>query len=192
MIKAVIFDLNGIFIQSPNLSDRFQEKFGVPLEKFLPALKDVMSKIRKPKAGDAFIYWEPYLKNWGVGLTKEEFFDFWFSAEKEIPELVELAKQIKHRGLKLFILSNNFAERADYYKKNFNFLKIFDKVYYSWQTGFVKPDPDAFKNLLSENNLKPEECVYFDNSKENIEAANSLGIKVILFEGLDSIRKTLF
>lgn len=191
IIKAVIFDLNGVFIQSPKLSDRFQEKFGVSVEKFLPVLKEIMAKVRKPDAGDAFAFWKPYLEKWGLGLTKKDFFDFWFDAEKEVPELIELAEQIKKKGIKIFILSNNFKERAIYYEENFPFLNIFNKVYYSWQTGFVKPNPEAFKNLLSENNLKPEECIYFDNSKENIEAAESLGIKAFLFEEMNGLKRIL-
>ena len=192
MTKAIIFDLNGVFIQSPYLSDRFQEKFGISSEKFLPVLKEIMAKTRKSDAGDSFNYWKPYLKKWGVELTKEQFFDFWFNGERKMPEMIELTKELKYKGVKIFILSNNFIERADYYKKTFPFLKeIFDKVYYSWQTGFVKPDPEAYKKLLADNNLKPEECIYFDDSKENIEVAKKLGIQSFIFEGVDSVEKTL-
>ncbi|KKQ96345.1 MAG: hypothetical protein UT42_C0035G0004 [Candidatus Falkowbacteria bacterium GW2011_GWA2_39_24] len=95
MIKATIFDLNGIFIQSPNLSDRFKESFGVETKDFLLALKEIMAKVRKPDVEDAFNYWKPYLQKWNINLTKENFFNFWFSAEKEVPELTELARQIK-------------------------------------------------------------------------------------------------
>jgi phosphoserine phosphatase len=110
MIKAIIFDLNGIFIQSPKLSDRFHDKFGVSIEEFLPVLKEIMAIVRKPNAGHAFNYWKSYLERWGVNLTKEQFFDFWFSAEKENTELVKTAKQIKKKGIKIFILSNNFLQ----------------------------------------------------------------------------------
>jgi len=192
MIKAVVFDLNGIFIQSPYLSERLKDRFGIPTEEFLPVLNEIMAKVRKPNAGDAFVYWKPHLERWGIDLTKEQFFEFWFSAEKEAPEMIELVNQIKSKGIKVFILSNNFAERTAYYKRKFPFLeKLFDKIYYSWQTGFVKPDPRAFTNLLTENNLRAEECIYFDNSKENIEVANNLGIKSFLSEGTDNVKKKL-
>ena len=42
MMKGIIFDLNGVFIQSHKLSDRFKEEFGVQTEVFLSALNDVM------------------------------------------------------------------------------------------------------------------------------------------------------
>jgi HAD superfamily hydrolase (TIGR01509 family) len=192
MIKAIIFDLNGVFIQSPKLSERFWDKFGIAPEKFLPALKEIMVRVRMPKAGNIFIYWKPYFNKWNVKLSEEEFFDFWFSAEKEIPEMTILARELKSRGVKIFILSNNFVERANYYYKNFTFLKeVADKIYYSWQTGFVKPNIEAYKLILSENNLKPEECIYFDDSEENIKTASSLGIKSFIFENAESTRKLL-
>ena len=61
MIKAIIFDLNGIFIQSPKLSDRFAKDFGISSEVFLPKLSEIMNKVRQPSAGSSFIYWEPVL-----------------------------------------------------------------------------------------------------------------------------------
>ena len=191
-LKAVIFDLNGVFIQSPKLSDRFCNEFGVPSEEFLLVLKEIMAKVRMPKAGDAFSYWKPHLDKWGVNLSKEGFFNFWFGTEKEVPEMTVLAEELKRKGLKVFILSNNFVERATYYGKNFPFLKeVADKIYYSWQTGFIKPGPKAYKKILTENDLKPEECAYFDDVKENIEIATGLGIKSFIFEGADKTRAIL-
>ena len=103
--------------------------------------------------------------------------------------MIELVKKLRNRGVKIFVLSNNFVERANYYKKTFPFLEeIFDKVYYSWQTGFVKPNPEAYKKLLADNNLKPEECIYFDDSKENIEVAKKLGIQSFVFEGVECVK----
>ena len=70
MIKAIIFDLNGVFIKSEKLSDRFYRDFNVHPDKFLPVLKDVLSKTRLPNAGGAFKYWKPYLKEWKISLSE--------------------------------------------------------------------------------------------------------------------------
>lgn len=192
MIKAIIFDLNGVFIRSPYLSDRVKDKFGVLTEEFLPVLKEIMDKVRKPDAGDALSYWEPYLEKWGIKSNKEKFLNFWFSGEKELVEMIRLARELKDKGVKLFILSNNFKERSEYYKKHFPFLdELFIKVYYSWQTGFIKPDPMAYKNLLEENKLKPEECIYFDDSEKNVEVASSLGVKAFLFKNAQATKETI-
>ena len=50
---------------------------------------------------------------------------------------------------------------------------------------------EAYKKLLADNNLQSEECIYFDDSAENVETANNLGIKSFLFEGADKTRGIL-
>lgn len=192
MKKAIIFDLNGIFIQSPKLSDRFGEKFGVPTNKFLPVLTKILDIVRRPNAGSLYNYWKSYFKKWKVDLTKKKFYGFWFKAEKENKELVEFVKQLKQKGFKIFILSNNFVERANYYDKKFSFInEIFEKVYYSWQTGFVKPDKRNYEFLLKENNLTAEECIYFDDKNENIIQAQKLGIRSYKYNGLKDFKDKL-
>jgi putative hydrolase of the HAD superfamily len=192
MISTIIFDLNGVFIQSPKLSDRFAKDFNVPVENFLPVLKEIMNKVRQPNAGDSFLHWKPYLEKWGIEFDREKFFEYWFEAEKEVPEMIKIAKNLKNKNIKLLILSNNFEERANYYKTNFPFIKeIFDEVYYSWQTGFVKPSPMAYQNILTKQNLNPEDCLYFDDSEDNIEAARKMRIQAFKFNDAADIKNII-
>lgn len=189
MIKAIVFDLNGVFIKGPRLSQVFCDKFGVPIEEFMLALNETMAKIRLPRAGDFFICWQPYFQKWGLNLTKDDFCSLWFGSEKEVPELVELARQLKKGGLKVIIHSNNFAERSAYYQENFPFIKeVFDKVYYSWQTGFIKPDPRGYQKILTDNGLEPQECLYFDDKEENVREAQALGLNSFVFADVDDLK----
>ena len=193
--KAIIFDLNGVFIKSPKLSDRFRDDFNVPEKEFMPALLEIMQKVRRPGSMDVFLLWRPYLKKWEIDFSKDQFFDYWFGKEGVDETLFEFALELKKMGYKIFILSNNFIERAKYYEKEFpelfDKMGIFDRVYYSWQTGFVKPDKRAFELLLKENDLNPTECLYFDDSLRNIESAAELGIESYLFDGIEDIKTKL-
>ena len=192
MKKAIIFDLNGVFIQSPKLSERFQSSFGVSVADFLAALKDVMSKVRLAGADDCYSYWKPYLDSWKVNISREDFYDFWFNAEKPNQVMVDLAKELKSKGFKIFILSNNFRERAAFYERNFPFLKeIAEKIYYSWQTNYVKSDKRAYMTVLEENKLLPQDAIFFDDSEDNIKLATSLGITSHIFVGPEDVRSKL-
>lgn len=192
-VQAVIFDLNGVFITSPYLSDRFNQDFGVAKAEFLPALKEVMATVRLPEAVPVYGAWLPYFKQWGIELSENELHDYWFKAESENRAMVDLAKQLQNSGVQLFILSNNFRERAAYYNKHFTFLgELFKKIYYSWQTGFIKPDPQSYQLILKENNLDPATCYYFDDSEQNISAAKSLGItNSHIFKNADQVKEIL-
>jgi HAD superfamily hydrolase (TIGR01509 family) len=188
MIKAVIFDLNGIFIQSPRLSERFEQDFGIPVAEFIPKLSEIMSKVRHPNAGKAFEYWKPELEKWKIDFSEEEFWKYWFTAEVVSKKMISLAKELKEKDVKIFILSNNFRERADYYSEYPWMRDLVDQAYFSWQNGHIKPDVHAWLQILTEHNLQPEECIYFDDQEKNVTAAKSIGIHSYLFTTEENLK----
>ncbi len=191
MYKAVILDLNGVFLVSPKLSDRVEKDFGVPNSVFLPQLFEIMDKVRQPGAAKAFTYWQPALVKWGVTLSEQEWWDYWFKAEVPSEPMITLARTLRARGIKVIILSNNFKERADYYGHYPWLREVADKVYFSWVTGYVKPDARAWELVLSENNLKPEECLYFDDQEKNLNVAAGLGITSHKFTGVEDCQRVI-
>jgi HAD superfamily hydrolase (TIGR01509 family) len=181
MLKATIFDLNGVFILSPKLSDRSAADFGIPVTEFLPKLSEIMDLVRRPNALPAFTYWKPFLEEWDVHLSEQEFWDYWFGAESSSEEMITLATDLRNKGVRVITLSNNFKERAEYYEHYPWMSEAVDKSYFSWETGFVKPDPKAWELVLSDFSLEPHECLYFDDQEKNLIAAESLGIKSFMF-----------
>jgi HAD superfamily hydrolase (TIGR01509 family) len=68
---------------------------------------------------------------------------------------------------------------------------VAEKAYFSYQTGFVKPDPRAWQVVLDENALLPNECIFFDDQPRNVEAAKSLGMPAFLYEAAEAVRQKL-
>ena len=50
-------------------------------------------------------------------------------------------------------------------------------MYLSHKVGLRKPNAGIYEYILREQNLKPEEVFFIDDSPEHIEGANKLGIK---------------
>ena len=66
-----------------------------------------------------------------------------------------------------------------------------DKAYFSWETGFIKPNKEAYLFILREWKLKPEEVVYFDDSAENVAVAESLGIRAEQWKGIAKAKESI-
>ena len=48
--------------------------------------------------------------------------------------------------------------------------------------GVGKDDPKIFLGVLGQLGVSPDECIFIDNSQENLIAPGSLGIKTIYFD----------
>ncbi len=188
-IKAVIFDLNGVLLVSRPLSERLAEKTGKTSDEIYGVMKPILKEVRNPERRGHEV-WEPLQK--ATSMERDELLEYFFSGESIDRVMLDFANILKSRGLKIFILSNNFKERTLYYREHFpELFEMAEKCYFSWETGFVKPDPMAYRNLLEENNLKGEECVYIDDSEENLEVAKEFEIRGIKYESREQVMEEI-
>jgi glucose-1-phosphatase len=129
-------------------------------------------------------------------LTDRQIDDAWNAIFIETPlEYIELLKKAKAK-YRTFMLSNTNAIHeiffTDYIKKTFGLAsndELFEKVYYSHLVGKRKPEAAIFEQVLTENNLKPEETLFIDDSPQHLEGAKKLGIQTFLMTAPDTIVK---
>ncbi|PLX09038.1 MAG: HAD family phosphatase [Marinilabiliales bacterium] len=100
-------------------------------------------------------------------------------------ERIELLQNLRKK-FRTFILSNTNIIHYESYtnllknKYNVNGLEsLVEKAYFSHEKGLKKPDERFYKLILEENNLNPEETLFIDDNKTNIEAAKRLNIMTI-------------
>lgn len=56
----------------------------------------------------------------------------------------------------------------------------------------AKPDPAIYRYLFETFSLDPKECFFIDDLEKNINAARSLGMDGIVFNGnIDDVKKRL-
>ena len=89
--------------------------------------------------------------------------------------------EIVGKKYKLVLLSNDVAEWSTYFTAFYGIDDYFFEKIISGDVGTKKPKPEIFKLTISRLGCKPEECLFIDNSVENIETAKELGIKTVLF-----------
>ena len=62
-----------------------------------------------------------------------------------------------------------------------SFLSDVDGQVFSFEVHQIKPEPEIYRTLLDKFNLVADECVFLDDRRENIEAAETQGIHTVLF-----------
>jgi putative hydrolase of the HAD superfamily len=88
----------------------------------------------------------------------------------------------------LYLLSNTSSIHAQRFTniklgpEGQNLFCLFDYVYYSFKMGLVKPNPAIYLQVLQDQNLKPEEVLFFDDNVANINSAKTLGLKSYLID----------
>ena len=91
---------------------------------------------------------------------------------------------LRNKGYGIYYLSNWNKWSVNEIKKTtetMDFLDDLDGGVFSYETGYLKPDKRIYEFFLKKYNIDPNRAVFFDDKKENIEAAEKLGIKGILF-----------
>ena len=69
------------------------------------------------------------------------------------------------------MLSNSLGRTPYDPYAGFGLLGDFDEVVLSGNHGLRKPDPAVFQLVLDDLGLPPEECVFVDDSEENLQTA---------------------
>lgn len=90
--------------------------------------------------------------------------------------VIAIAREVKSKGVKIYILSNTCQAHFDFVHQRYHFLKLFDGFVLSYQVGARKPDKKIFESALSIAGCKPEECFYIDDVPEFVKAAKAMRI----------------
>lgn len=114
-------------------------------------------------------------ENWVKMLTQKE-------------ENIAFLKELKSRNFKIYLLSN-LSEESHKFIKEYDFFDLVDGGVYSYAEKVCKPDRKIYERLLEKYNLIPEETIFIDDNKENIEVAEELGICGVVFCNLEEAKR---
>lgn len=182
MIKNIIFDLGNVIINynQENIMNQFTTK---PEEK-----EYLMQKIFKSPEWMKIDLGEITLEEASSFVNEREnnkykeltdnFWINWFKVQPINEETVNLAKTLKEKNYKIFVLSN-MGETCYEFFSTHDFFKLCDGIVISAREHVKKPDERIFNILLDRYNLSPEECLVIDDDDTNrtYETANRMGFK---------------
>jgi putative hydrolase of the HAD superfamily len=189
-IRGVIFDYGNVLCYVQQLSDLegMACVSGIPV----PRLRDLYWKFRVPyDRADltATEYWQAVAGEEKLVLTAEQIARLivldtqgWGRLNEKT---VNWAKQLRHSGLRLGLLSNMPIDLSQSLVANGGWASFFHHLTFSGELRLVKPDPAIYRACLQSMELPPDKVLFLDDLAPNLEAASRLGIHSVLFDTIE-------
>lgn len=194
MIKNIIFDFGGVLLDwNPRYLYKPYFNNDEEMEHFLADICNGEWNI-KQDAGRPFAeaVKELQAKFPEYAEAIQMYDDDWEKMLKcELPESIDLLKELKSMGYGIYGLTNWSAEKIGYAFANYSFFSLFDGIVVSGVEKVVKPDRKIYEILLERYSLKPGECVFIDDNPDNVDMAKVLGINAIRFDNIGNVKEHL-
>jgi 2-haloacid dehalogenase len=193
-IKSVIFDFGGVlidwnpyyllrklmtndtdiarFMQEINFKQwNYELDMGYPFDK---GIADIAVKF--PQYSDLIrVYDERWLETIGVTFN----------------ETIDLVRQVKDAGYRVFGLSNWSERKFSEVRPRYEFFNLFEDMVISGEVKLAKPDPRIYQVLLERNGLNANECLYIDDSEDNIRGGRQVGLNTIQYQSSPLLKEEL-
>ncbi|GAB2470121.1 HAD family hydrolase [Xylanimonas ulmi] len=103
----------------------------------------------------------------------------------------ELVGELRGLGLRLYGLTNWWAETFHHAEPAAPAIGLMDGVVVSGRVGMAKPDPAIFRHLAALYGVTPTRAVFVDDSPVNVAAAAALGFHAVRFTTTAALRRAL-
>jgi putative hydrolase of the HAD superfamily len=110
----------------------------------------------------------------------EGFRDIYFSHLHPNEPMIDLMRDLRARGLRMAMLTNNVREWEPLWRAKLPVDEIFEVVVDSAFVGMRKPEPEIYELTLERlGDLRAEECVFVDDVDVNCATATALGMTAV-------------
>jgi putative hydrolase of the HAD superfamily len=192
-IRAVISDFGGV------LTNRlvqaflaFQDHSGISMEQLGRGMQRVAERdgeypLFRLERGEVS---EPdFLSDLAWGLEEElghrpelhRFREVYFKALHGNEPMLGLMRELRERGYRMAILTNNVREWEELWRAKLPVDEIFELVVDSAFVGMRKPDPAIYRLTLKRLGVEAGESLFVDDNEVNVEAARELGMLAVHF-----------
>ena len=183
MIKAVIFDLDGLLIDSEIISYKIYKEILQQFGHNFSIEEYVQNFSGKTEVKNVTNLIDTYNLPW----TIDEGLDTVLKIGNKLLEqgvdlksgAKELLRYLKNKGFKIAIASSSTKDRALNILKQHNLIEYFDEFVFGHEVKNGKPNPDIFIKACEKISENPEGCLVLEDSEAGIQSAYSANIPVI-------------
>jgi len=194
-VQVVISDFGGV-LTTPLLGSflAFQDETGIPAE----VLGGAMGRIAERDGAHPLfelekgrITEEHFLGRMTDELEPElghrpdmhRFREIYFRALDPNERMIELMRDVRGRGFRMAMLTNNVREWEPYWRSMLPVDEIFELVVDSGFVGMRKPEPEIYELTVERlgDGVAAGDCLFVDDVEVNVEAARELGMAAVHF-----------
>lgn len=114
--------------------------------------------------------------------------EYGIPVKKGVKELLEFFKE---NGVPCVVATSSVRSRAENFLKRADILHYFDALTCGDEVKLGKPDPELFETAARKADVKPENCVVFEDSENGIIAAATAGMTPICIPDLQPPTETV-
>ena len=192
VIESVIFDWGGVLIEDPALGlvKYCSEALGVSKEDYIQQYDKFGGDFQRGVISEQE-FWERMCG--GLGVPGPEVASLWGDAFRAVyvsrKEMFSMAVRLGKNGFKTGFLSNTEKPAMQYfYELDYD---MFDVAVFSCAEGTVKPERKIYELTVQRLGAKAGQSIFIDDKPKYIDGAKQIGLKTILFESVDQVKREL-
>ena len=112
----------------------------------------------------------------GIAAFHERFEEMF---EAPYAEMVDAIDRLHAAGTPLYALTNWGRDNFPWARQTYSFLGRFHDIVVSGEEKVIKPDPRIFQVLFRRGGFAPEQALFVDDNRLNVQAARALGMTAI-------------
>ncbi|WP_338627074.1 HAD family phosphatase [Clostridium baratii] len=184
-IKAAIFDLDGTLINSMSLWDQIDIDYLT--SKNIPVPDDLNDEISHLSFNQVAVYFKERFK---LEDSLDDIKNTWntvaydhYSSDITLKDgVVEFLDFLKKSNIKIGLATSNSTELLEASLKFNKIYDYFDAITITDEVSIGKHEPDVYLLAAKKLNVKPEECIVFEDILPAVKGAKKAGMKVIAVE----------
>ena len=194
MKKAVIFDLDGLLIDSEVISHRLYDEL---LHRYGKSVT-VAEYARDYSGKTGVANMTNVIARYNLPITVEEGLTWEVAREKELlqdvqlkPGAAALLSWLKTEGVAVVLATSSVRERAVEVLTRLGVVQYFDDMVFGTEIERGKPWPDIFLKAAEKAHAAPADCLVLEDSEAGIQAAHAAGIDVLCVPDMKNARGKL-
>lgn len=190
-IKAILWDLGGVLLRTVDPAPR--EALAARLGTTRRELEQRIFMGEEAQRGqlgqiEGHAYWRARGREFGMDY--DDFLAAWFGGDAFDHDLLAAIRAFKS-NYTIALLSNAFGDLRQWLSAEEGFMETFDLMVISAEEGLMKPDPAIYTLTLDRLGVAADETAFIDDHRDNIEAAQALGIHAIQFKSREQTLREL-